>query len=164
MIKILPLLRFLILFDLLLVFATNLLFKFLWPTINGELAKMVGYRLPWMAIFLVIILIFLSTAGFLVALDIKNYLNQQLVKSRLFATVGLLVPALVLGVVFYQIFLESRSMLFMKPELNYVLPDLLKMENGTPITDSKSWEQNPHLERQSSSEEPQSTSSHWQSE
>ncbi|MCP4755930.1 MAG: acetylxylan esterase [Proteobacteria bacterium] len=33
-------------------------------------------------------------------------------------------------------------MLFMKPESNYVLPDLLKMENGTPITDSKSWEQN----------------------
>ncbi len=135
-----PLFRCLILLDLIILFAGILLLRFLWPTINGERFKMTDYKLPWMAVFLVITLILLFISSFLIWQDIRGFLLKKHPGGGFLITFILLIPVVVLSVAYLQIFSETRSMLFMKAEKNYTLPELLMMENGSPVSDIKMWE------------------------
>ncbi len=132
--------RFIILLSQLITVSGILLLVFLWPTINGELFKMTGLAIPWMMVFLILSLLVLAGAGFVLWFDLKIYKEQRHLKGKYSITLMLLIPALILSGGFREIFSETHSMLFMKPETHYKLPELLKSEDGSVITSIEAWE------------------------
>lgn len=152
MLNIHPFLHTLYTINIALLLAGILSFRYFWPRVNETLAKATGIKAPWMPIVFGLTFFFLLVGLFLLSRDIIAMVFSGTLVSSKWTDTGL-VAALILSNAFiipiiwrvsimgYVPVASQISRVLMRAQTNYVLPELLRLSDGTEIIDSKMWVQ-----------------------
>jgi len=127
-----------------------LLVRDVWRAINTTLIGLTGIRIPWMSVTFVLILILMHAGFILIIADIRRIVSGEPVTASTFVTAGIITVLLLsnifiipiiakVSVAGYVPLVTRISKLFLRAETGYVLPELLRLSDGSVVTDSTMW-------------------------
>jgi len=127
-----------------------LLVRNVWRPINSTLIGITGIRIPWVSATFVLTLILMHFGFVLITADIRKIvIGEPLTASNL--VTGGLIAVLILSNAFiipivvkvsvagYVPLVTRISRVFLRAKKDYVLPELLRLSDGTAVTDSAVW-------------------------